>query len=131
MLAEQDRAYNLAAVMGGFWLPDSLRTDQLFKAMRLTEDQRSHIVMQVRGDETQYLTIRQIVKDIYPFNNGNETKSIHFADGKGAQPPQGDGGAWKADGPTTWAAPTLLALPDAPCAGGGWGATPSLSLIHI
>ena len=57
------------------------RTDQLFEPMKLTEEQRKPVMFQVRNDESQYWAIRQILKDLYPFDGDHEVKAVGFGDG--------------------------------------------------
>ena len=64
-LAKQDKAYSIAQVLGDFWLSPSARTDKLFEALRVTEEQKKLVLLQVRGDESQYQAIKQIVKEAF------------------------------------------------------------------
>ena len=83
-MSEQDQAYNLAQVLGDFWLSDSARTDQLFEALGLNPDQQQSVLMQVRGDSSKYWEIRQVIKDIYPFDKA--LTYTNYVEGAGGGP---------------------------------------------
>ena len=80
VISRQDRAYALAGVLGDFKLSNTARTDQLFLAVGLDGPQKANVLLQVRGDESRYHEIKQIIKDIYPFHSDKEVKLVALAD---------------------------------------------------
>ena len=76
-LSRQDRAYNLAQVLGNFWLSDESRTDELFRAVGFNEKQQQEVLIHVGGDRSRYPEIKELVRNVYVSSVG----SVGFVDG--------------------------------------------------
>ena len=48
--------------------------------MGLDDPQKADVLLQVRGDESRYHEIKQIIKDTYPFHSEKEVKLVALAD---------------------------------------------------
>ena len=110
-IQRQERAYDLAWLMGDFCLSNTSRTDEMFKCLGCSEAEKASVLMQVRGDESRYEEIKQIVKDIYPHHKEKDVKIVAMTDAEKAEQKEEPG-----TGPEAGAgiAPATEPIPGAP-----------------